>query len=168
MIPTMDAVPGAHPMVCGDVELDTVLRLVREIRPRPMSVVIGSSTDEVSRGNAVRVAEAWTEHGGLVLATVTWPETAASWLRQARRFAAPAPDAWIVTGTPAGWVGMGRRLARSTSWSPRRTIATAGLADPALVEAGGTFDGLRGAHAGGRRWEMVGTLLIHREERGRL
>jgi hypothetical protein len=162
------AVRPFHPMVCGDVELDTVLRLVRGIRPRPMSVVIGSSTDEVSRGNAVRVAEAWTEHGGLVLTTVSWPETAASWLRQARRFAAPAPDAWIVTGTPAGWVGMGRRLACSTSWTSRRTIATAGLAVPALVEAGGigTFDGLRGAHADGRTWEMVGALLVDRDQPG--
>jgi hypothetical protein len=149
-------------MPCGDVELGTVLRLSHGMRRRPTSVVIGSSADDVSRANAARIGEAWTAHGGLVLATVSWPEAAASWLRQAHHFAGPEPDAWIVTGTPAGWIGMGRRLVYSTSWSPQRTIATAGLATPTLVEAGGigTFDGLRGAHADGRSWKIVGTLLI--------
>jgi hypothetical protein len=108
---------------CADLELDTILWLLRSMRPRPMSVVIGNSADEVSRANGTRIAEAWAEHGGLVLTTVTWPETAASWLRQARRFAGPEPDAWIVTATPGGWIGMGRRLAYSTSWSARRTVA---------------------------------------------
>jgi hypothetical protein len=99
--------------------------------------------------------------GGLVLGTVTWPETAASWLRRANRFASPEPDAWIVSATLAGWAGMGRRLACSTSWSPRRRVASAARADPELIAARGldTFDGLRGAHADGRAWAIIRSLL---------
>jgi hypothetical protein len=57
---------------------------------------------------------------------------------------------------------MGRRLAHSTEWSPQRTIATAALADPMLIAAGGpdTFDGLRGANADGRAWRISRTLLL--------
>jgi hypothetical protein len=147
---------------CSEVELRTVLRLLRGLRPTPVAVVIGSSRDALSLTNAARVAKTWTDNGGLVLATVSWPETAASWLRHARQFTAPQPDAWIVTGTPAGWIGMGRRLTQSTNWSARRTVATAGLADPALVTTD-TFDGLCGAHVDGRSWHVVRTLLVHND-----
>jgi hypothetical protein len=119
--------------------------------PRWRSVVIGSAADPVSRANAALLAAAWP---GEVLDTVVWPEVAASWLRQARRLTAPGPDAWLVTGTPAGWVAMGRRLAHSTDWSARRTVATSGLADPA-VHADPAFAGLRGTHPDGRTWEVM-------------
>jgi CelD/BcsL family acetyltransferase involved in cellulose biosynthesis len=122
-----------------DAELEAVVRLVGRVR----HIVLGTSADAVSRANGERIAEAW---GGLVLATVTWPETAASWLRQARRFAAPEPDVWVVSATPAGWAGMARRLAASTSWSPHRTVVTAALEECPLP-------GLRGARADGSSWE---------------
>jgi hypothetical protein len=119
------------------LELAALLGLIGGSR----HIVIG--TDTASRPDADRIAAAWD---GPVLATVTWPETAASWLRQARRFAAPEPDLWVVSATPAGWAGMSRRLLRSTSWSPHRTIAAAAL-------AGFPLPGLRGAHADGTTWE---------------
>ncbi len=119
------------------LELAALLGLLDRAR----HVVIG--TDSASRPDGERIAAAW---GGLVPATVTWPETAASWLRQARRFAAPEPDAWVVAATPAGWAGMTRRLLLSTSWSPHRTIATSALEGFALP-------GLRGARADGTTWE---------------
>jgi hypothetical protein len=127
--------------------------------PRWRSVVVGAAADPVSRANAALLAAAWP---GEVLDIVVWPEVAASWLRQARRFTAPAPDAWLVTGTPAGWVGMGCRLAHSTSWSPRRTVATAALADPVVIAAAGpdTFDGLRGTYPDGQTWEISRTLIL--------
>jgi hypothetical protein len=161
-LPRADLVPVHGPLACGDAELAAVLGLVRRIRPRPVSVIVGTAMDPISRANGDRVAQAWSREDGCVLATVRWPETAASWLRQARRFADPEPDAWVVSATPAGWIGMGRRLACSTGWAPGRTVATAGLADPALIAAGGigTFDGLRGAFSDGSTWEIARTLLI--------
>jgi CelD/BcsL family acetyltransferase involved in cellulose biosynthesis len=122
-----------------DAELDTLVHLVGRAR----HIVIGTAADTLSRANGERIAEAW---GGAVLATVTWPETAASWLRQAQRFAAPDPDVWVVSATPTGWSGMARRLALSTSWSPHRTVVTAALEESPLP-------GLRGARADGSSWE---------------
>lgn len=155
-------IPPQTTTECGEVEIDSMLGLLRAMRPRPVSVVIGSAADAVSRLNATRLGAAWAARGGLVLDTVAWPETAASWLRHARRFTAPEPDAWLVTAAPAGWIGMGRRLVHSTNWSPQRTVAGAALADPVLIAAGGvgTFDLLRGAHADGRTWEIAGTQLL--------
>jgi hypothetical protein len=122
-----------------DAELEALVRLIGPAR----HVVLGTAADPASRADGERIARAW---GGLVLATVTWPETAASWLRQARRFAAPDPDVWVVSATPAGWAGMTRRLLRSTSWRPHRTVVTAKLAETRLP-------GLRGARADGTTWE---------------
>ena len=159
-LPRADLVPIRGPLACGDTELAAILGLVRRIRP--VSIVVGTAMDPVSRANGDRIARAWSQDGGCVLATVHWPETAASWLRQARQFADPEPDAWVVSATPAGWIGMGRRLACSTGWAPGRTVATAGLADPALIAAGGvgTFDGLRGAYSDGTTWAIARTLLV--------
>jgi hypothetical protein len=134
----------------GPREAAALIGLLWTMRPRPVTLVIGSARDPVSRANAALLAAAWP---GEVLDTVSWPEAAASWLRQARRLTAPSPDAWLVTGTPAGWIGMGRRLAHSTGWSAWRTAASSGLADPAVL-SDTTFAGLRGAHADGRTWEI--------------
>jgi hypothetical protein len=158
-LPRADLLPAQAATTCTDAEITAVFTLLRELRAT--CIVLGTSSDAVSRANGARIARAWP---GAVLATVEWPESAASWLRQARRFAEPAPDAWVVAASPAGWIGMGRRLACSTAWSPRRTIATASLADPALIAAGGlgTFDGLRGANGDGSTWEITRTILTTR------
>jgi len=122
-----------------DAELEALVKVLGEAR----HAVIGTAADPASRADGARIAAAW---GGPVLATVTWPETAASWLRQARRFAAPDPDVWVVAATPAGWTGMTRRLLMSTKWSPHRTVVTAALTDSRLP-------GLRGVRAEGTTWE---------------
>jgi hypothetical protein len=122
-----------------DAELKALVNLIGRAR----HIVLGTAADPASRADGERIAAAW---GGLVLATVTWPETAASWLRPARRFAAPDPDVWVVAATPAGWAGMTRRLQTATPWRPHRTVVTAALADFRLP-------GVRGARADGTTWE---------------
>ncbi|MFI5611872.1 hypothetical protein [Amycolatopsis sp. NPDC051903] len=86
------------------------------------TVTFGCSRDPSSVADTTRLAETWTGLGGVVLDVVTWPDTAASWLRQARRFTAHGPDAWVVVSTPAGWAGMVGRLTESPAWDPERTI----------------------------------------------
>ncbi|HEY3506020.1 MAG TPA: hypothetical protein VGN37_24940 [Actinocatenispora sp.] len=140
-----------------DPELAALLALLAGLGAR--TIAVGGARDEASRGAARVVAEAWRAGGGVVAATVDWPEAAASWLRQARRFTAYAPDAWVVAARPAGWLGMGRRLAASTDWSPARTVATAALADASLATAG-VFDGLRGATADGGTWRIRRGLFV--------
>jgi hypothetical protein len=152
-VPTLSE-PPTH------AELVTLMRLLTQRRPRGGMITIGSSRDTISRHTAETVAHAWAERDGDVLDIVDWPEEAASWLRQARRFTTPAPDAWVVTGRVAGWLGMGRRLAHSTDWDPARTFATASLADAALTETGGLFDGLCGAASDGGTWTIRDSLLV--------
>lgn len=157
---TAAGIPPPH----SGIELATVVQLLAELRPRAASIVIGSSRDTPSRNTADAVAQGWAQRGGHVLDVVDWPERAASWLRQARRFTAQGPDAWVVTGQVPGWVQMGRRLVHSTDWDPARTIGTASLATDDLIALGGvgTFDGLRGATGDGGTWEVVRTILLHR------
>ncbi|MFG2877324.1 hypothetical protein ACGFYU_20415 [Streptomyces sp. NPDC048337] len=84
--------------------------------------MIGHSRDHASVAAASAFATAWRSLGGEILATVDWPEHAASWLRPARRLTAPAPDAWVIAAAPLGWAQMTRRLLHSTPWTPTRTF----------------------------------------------
>ncbi|MDX3853742.1 hypothetical protein [Streptomyces sp. AK02-01A] len=158
------AIPSLPPGTLTEKEEQAVMELLDAMRPRPVSVTIGTSRDTESIRNAHRLAATWQTRGGTVFDILDLPEHAASWLRQARRFTRETPDAWIITGRLPGWVQMGRRLALSTEWDPARTVATASLAHDGLIIHGGigTFDHLRGAHRDGRTWEIIRTLRIDR------
>ena len=143
-------------------ELETIMGLLSERRPRISAISVGHARDAASRAAANAIVRAWTDQKGDVLGVVDWPEEAASWLRQATRLVAGAPDVWVVAGSPLGWAQMGRRLLRSTDWDPERTIAFSSLADIRLIELAGpdVFKGLRGALPDGGTWRIGGGLLI--------
>lgn len=98
----------------------------------------------------------WEASGGVVLDVVTWPEEAASWLRQATRFDAADPDLWVMAGDPRGWAQMTRRLLWSTPWQPGRTLAFAALGTQHAIKLVGAHNlpGLAGATADGGTWTV--------------
>ncbi|MFG2501260.1 hypothetical protein ACGFSB_23995 [Streptomyces sp. NPDC048441] len=137
-------------------ELIALLGLLTLPKARIETVTIGHSRDTASRAAAEAFSAAWTARGGQVLTTVTWPETAASWLRPANRLTAELPDAWIMAAAPLGFTQLARRLRHSTDWDPARTYAFASLQDsrlPALAGEG-VLHGLRGATADGATWDV--------------
>ncbi|MEV0622464.1 hypothetical protein AB0I81_54745 [Nonomuraea sp. NPDC050404] len=148
---------GARPERVAELELAKVVELVRAQGAR--TVVIGHGRDSGPAADAF--ARAWGE--AAVLATVDWPETAASWLRQARRFVSGEPDAWVVAGSPRGWAGMSERLRRSTDWDPARTYGFAATAGAIALAPPGTLEGMRGADRDGNAWRL-GRNVIFREE----
>ena len=135
-------------------ELDRVLELALSRKARTVAIGSGRSPSglEAVRGFAGR----WEAAGGTVLDIVTWPEEAASWLRQATRFAAADPDLWIMTGPPLGWGQMTRRLLWSTPWRPDHTIAFAVIGEPPTIGLVGpcNLTGLSGATVGGGTWTV--------------
>ncbi|MGW9047433.1 hypothetical protein ACWGQL_33535 [Streptomyces lydicus] len=146
-------------------ELTALLVLLTAARPRIGTVVVGHSRDAASRASAAAFVAAWSALAErTVLGVVDWPETAASWLRPAKRFAAWESDAWVVAAAPLGWAQMSRRLRRNTSWDPARTYGFAALGDsrlPALAGAA-TLQGMRGVTADGGVWTIDrGWLVRH-------
>lgn len=143
-------------------ELAGLLGLLAAARPRVETVVIGHGRDAAL--SAAAFANAWDGDTwqGTVLAVVGWPEEAASWLRQARRFAAGPPDAWVVAGAPLGWARMSERLRQSTDWDPGRTFGFASTAQAVALAAPGTLEGMRGADIDGTTWRITRNL-IHRD-----
>lgn len=137
-------------------ELDALMGLLTAPGSRIRSVSVGHSRDQASRGAAAAFGDAWAARGGQVLAVVDWPETAASWLRSARRLTAGLPDAWVVAAAPLGFAQLARRLRHSTAWDPARTVAFASLLDPRVPALAGpdTVHGLRGAAADGGTWDV--------------
>lgn|GEM_PF-3432355 len=73
--------PPAMPM--SDAEVLALVELARERGVQP--VAIGSGRHPASRVGARALSDAWQRAGGEVALELDWPETAASWLRQATR-----------------------------------------------------------------------------------
>ncbi|MEW2503972.1 MULTISPECIES: hypothetical protein [unclassified Amycolatopsis] len=143
-------------LTATDAEVDALVRLALARGAR--DITIGSGRTARALATARAVESAWAHAGGRTLGTVTWPETAASWLRPASRFAAADPDLWLMTGPATGWAQMTRRLLWSTPWTPARTLATAGIGDPRTLALVGLahLHGLTGATADGASWHVAG------------
>ncbi|MFG2647875.1 hypothetical protein [Streptomyces sp. NPDC048436] len=144
--------PAAH----TEAELDALIGLLTLPKARIETVTIGHSRDPASRAAAEAFAAAWNARGGTVLTTVSWPETAASWLRPANRLTAELPDAWVLAAAPLGLAQLARRLRHSTDWDPARSYAFASLQDPRLPALAGhdVLHGMRGATADGATWDV--------------
>jgi hypothetical protein len=131
----------------------TALALGRGAR----NVIIGRGRSAAATTAVTAFTRGWeAASGGTVLDVVTWPEEAASWLRQAARFTAVDPDLWIMAGPPRGWAQMARRLLWSTPWQAGRTLAFAALGTPPAIGLVGAHNlqGLTGATASGGTWTV--------------
>jgi hypothetical protein len=152
-----DADPAAT-----DAELATIIELARSRRARTIAIGSGRTPRAIATSRAI--ATAWERAGGRTLDMITWPETGASWLRHATRFAVTDPDLWVMTGPGTGWAQMTRRLLWSTGWAPARTIATAGIGDPRTLALVGLHNlgGIAGANTDGTTWLVASGYLEHR------
>ncbi|MFJ1831420.1 hypothetical protein ACIO6T_42405 [Streptomyces sp. NPDC087532] len=148
-------------LTATDAEVATIIRIARDRRAR--NIVIGSGRTPHALATSRLIRSAWDRIGGGTLDVINWPETGASWLRHASRFAAANPDLWVMVGPATGWAQMTRRLLWSTPWSPARTLATAGIGDPRTLALVGltNLDGLTGASADGASWLVAHDSLVH-------
>ncbi|MEY9932464.1 hypothetical protein ABH926_007115 [Catenulispora sp. GP43] len=146
---------GPEPGVT-ELEVSALVELARARGAR--AIAVGSGRTPAALAAADAIADAWQAVGGTVAAMVSWPETAASWLRQAQRFAEAPADLWVVTGPETGWAQMTRRLLWSTAWRAERTLATAAVGRPSALALVGTHHlrGLSGAAADGTGWSVAG------------
>ncbi|MFB6876017.1 hypothetical protein [Streptomyces sp. NPDC056323] len=140
-------------------ETEALVRLARARRARTLA--IGSGRTPHALATATLIESAWERAGGTTFTTVTWPETGASWLRHATRFADAAPGLWVMTGPATGWAQMTRRLLWSTPWRPERTLATAAIGDPRTLALVGliNLNGLAGTTAHGTTWRVEDDAL---------
>lgn len=137
-----------------DAEMNRMTELAQRRGAR--RVAVGHGRSAVAARAVADFTRRWEARGGIVLDVVTWPEEAASWLRQATRFAAADPDLWVMAGAPRGWAQMTRRLLWSTPWQPGRTLAFAALGTQRAIELVGAHNlpGLAGATADGGTWTV--------------
>ncbi|MFB7484663.1 hypothetical protein ACFUEM_38520 [Streptomyces anulatus] len=153
--------PASHDadLTATAAEVAAIVRLTRGRRAQ--SIAIGSGRTPHARETARLIEAAWDRAGGTTLTTVTWPETGASWLRHASRFADASPDLWVMTGPATGWAQMTRRLLWSTPWRPERTLATAAIGDPRTLALVGlvNLNGLAGTTAHGTAWRVEDDAL---------
>ena len=142
-----------------DAELSRMTQLALSRGAR--TVALGSGNSAAATRAAAGFACRYQARGGIIICTVTWPESAASWLRQARRFAAADPDLWVMAGPAIGWAQMTRRLLWSTRWRPECTIAFAAIGAAPVIGLVGAHNlsGLSGAAADGGTWQVSDGML---------
>jgi hypothetical protein len=142
-----------------DAELSRMTELALSRRAR--AIAIGRGNSPAATRAAAGFAHRWEATGGTIVYAVTWPESAASWLRQATRFAAADPDLGVMAGPATGWAQMTRRLLWSTSWQPERTIAFAAIGTRRVIGLVGAHNlpGLAGATAEGSTWQVSHGIL---------
>jgi hypothetical protein len=148
------------------VELSRMTELA--LRRGARGLAIGRGRSAATATAVTAFARRWEASGGTVLCVVTWPEEAASWLRQATRYAAADPDLWIMAGNPRGWAQMTRRLLWSTCWQPGRTLAFAALGTQRAIGLVGAHNlqGLAGATADGGTWTVCdGSIQVSPRDR---
>ena len=150
-----------------DLEVAALIALATARGARVIAVGSGRTPAALAASDAI--THAWRAAGGTVAATVTWPETAASWLRQAQRFAEAPADLWVMTGPETGWAQMTRRLLWSTPWNPARTLATAAIGRQSALALVGArhLPGLSGAGADGTSWTVADDGQITVTDAGR-
>lgn len=148
-------------LAATDAEVSALVLLARNRHARDIVIGSGRTPPAVTTAHAIQTA--WERDGGRVLHTITWPETSASWLRHASRFAAVGSDLWVMTGRATGWAQMTRRLLWSTDWTPARTLATAGIGDPRTLALVGlhNLEDLAGAYTDGTSWLVADGSLTH-------
>ena len=125
------------------------------------AIALGRGNSPAATTAITSFARCWEAVGGTISCVVTWPESAAPWLRQAARFAAADPDLWVMAGPAAGWAQMTRRLLWSTPWRPERTLAFATIGTAPVIGLVGTHNlpGLTGATATGGAWQIRDGIL---------
>jgi hypothetical protein len=108
----------------------------------------------VALDSARVLAGAWERDK--VAPELRWPETAASWLRQATRFAAADADLWIMLGTPLGWAQMTRRLLWSAPWKPAHALLAGVVSDRYMLDLVGlhNLQGIASVTREGRLWHL--------------
>jgi hypothetical protein len=144
----------------GSAELRRMTELA--LRRGARRVAVGGGRSAAAAATVKAFTRRWESGGGTVLTVVTWPEEAASWLRQATRFADEEPDLWVMAGPPRGWAQMTRRLLWSTPWQPGRTLAFAALGTWRAIGLVGAHNlqGLAGATADGGSWTVCQDDLL--------
>ena len=142
-----------------DAELSRMTELALSRGAR--AIAIGRGNSPAAARAAGEFARRFQATGGIIVCAVTWPESAASWLRQATRFTAADPDLWVMAGPATGWAQMTRRLLWSTPWRPERTIAFAAIGTRHVIGLVGAHNlpGLTGATADGRTWQVSDGIL---------
>jgi hypothetical protein len=105
---------GAEVAEVAEVELNRMAELALLRRAR--TVTIGHGRSAAAAGAAAAFARRFQDQGRIVLDVVTWPEEAASWLRQAIRFGTERAIGLVGAGNLSGLTGA---TARGGTWAVR-------------------------------------------------
>lgn len=159
--------PGYHapprdggPAVHTPAELGRLLELLTESGARTIS--IGHGRHPASLSAAQAIAGRWSDAGHTVLAFISYPAQAASWLRAATRIASPNPDAYVIADTAPGFANLAGRLAAQPNWTASRTFYSTGIDGRQLLDLVGptTLDEMTGVCTAGHSWRILSGLTV--------
>lgn len=125
------------------------------------SLSIGHSRNDACYAIADMLAESWQltqtwvrATGGFLIRQVDWPETAASWLAQAKELNKDRPDAIAMICTVSSGIAVLKRLADQRSWSASRTFCLFTDTDDLQLHSSelARYEGLKCITQDSKRW----------------
>jgi len=154
---------------CLDQNINSLIDWMDEINYDMFSLSIGHNREETNINIAACIANKWIEtqnwvrsEGGYILNVVDWPESAASWLRQAKQLNQDNPDAWVIISSFKSAMQILQRLSAEKNWIPERTFclfsSNCEMMNKITPWAG--LNGLKGLLTNGRRWIIEEEKLI--------
>jgi hypothetical protein len=133
------------------------------------SLSIGHGRNPGDSKIAEELANSWGDlqnwvrsEGGFVINYVDWPESAASWLAQAKILSKDNPDVWILISSSMSVLSVLKRLADQSGWFAERTFVVSDTA-VLLTHAGdlAAYEGLKCINENGDQWRVTNHKLIH-------
>ncbi|OXE97143.1 hypothetical protein BC749_108234 [Flavobacterium araucananum] len=108
---------------------EEITKWIDENNYETYSLSIGYDRNDTNYNIAEELAERWQYNqtcvrvdGGFIITLVNWPETAASWLAQAKELNKDRPDAIAIISSISSGLAVLKRLADQQNWSASQTF----------------------------------------------
>jgi hypothetical protein len=148
--------------------INAIIHWIDEYNYETYSLSLGHGRNADDRTIAEELANSWKDtqnwvrsDGGFVINHVDWPETAASWLAQAKILSKDNPDAWLLISSSISVLAVLKRLADRKGWLAERTFVVSNTNDM-LTNAGdlAAYEGLKFINENGDQWRVTNHKLI--------
>ncbi len=148
---------------------ESIIKWIDESDYETYSISIGHERNGASYAIVEELVKSWQStqtwvrvEGGFIIRQVDWPQTAASWLAQAKKLNKDRPDALVIISSVSSGIAVLKRLADQKTWSASRTFCLFNDIETLLRHTIDlvVYEGLKCMAGDGTRWMINSDGLL--------